>query len=102
MVAKLTQEQRETDLKKLLDAGWTLVPNRDAITKKFTFSNFVEAWSWMSGIAMQSEKADHHPEWSNVYNNVEVTWSTHDAGGLTTRDVKMATACDLSYNQLKK
>jgi len=88
--AKLTDAERQDALEKL--SGWSLVDGRDAITKTFTFSNFNAAWGFMSQSALVAEKLDHHPEWFNVYNRVEVTLSTHDAGGLTERDVALATA----------
>lgn len=91
---KLTESERVTALTPLLSAGWTMVEGRDAITKKFTFKDFNQAWGWMSRVALQSEKHDHHPEWNNVYNRVEVTWSTHDCGGLSNKDVTLATFCD--------
>jgi len=68
--------------------GWTSVEGREAISKTFTFKNFSEAWGFMSRAAMQAEKMNHHPEWFNVYNKVDVTLSTHDAGGLTEKDIK--------------
>ena len=68
---------------------------RDAITKTFTFKNFNAAFGWMSRVAMLAEKMDHHPEWFNVYSRVEVTLSTHDVGGLSTLDVRMAKAMEV-------
>lgn len=70
--------------------GWADVDGRDAITRTFKFKNFNEAFGFMNRVAMQAEKMDHHPEWFNVYSTVEVTLSTHDAGGLTDLDVKLA------------
>lgn len=96
-IEKLTEEQRASDLAPLLAAGWVMVEGRDAIVKTFTFDDFIQAWGWMSRVALQSEKNDHHPEWNNVYNRVEVTWSTHDCGGLSLKDVKLATFCDKTY-----
>jgi 4a-hydroxytetrahydrobiopterin dehydratase len=87
---KLTGDVRKTALAKL--SGWSEVQGRDAITKKFEFRNFNEAFGFMSRVALMAEKLDHHPEWSNVYKTVEVTLSTHDAGGLTELDVKLAEA----------
>ncbi|XP_068233677.1 pterin-4-alpha-carbinolamine dehydratase-like [Palaemon carinicauda] len=101
MATKLTDAERQTELKALLDAGWKMVDGRDAINKTFMFKNFMDAWSWMGRVAMSGEKADHHPEWFNVYNKVEVTWSTHDCGGLSARDIKMATLCDDKFNKYK-
>ena len=74
--------------------GWRDVPGRNAIAKTFTFRDFNAAFGWMSRVALLAEKMDHHPEWSNVYKTVEVTLSTHDAGGVTERDIKLAKAMD--------
>jgi 4a-hydroxytetrahydrobiopterin dehydratase len=74
--------------------GWSAVPGRDAITRKFEFRDFNAAFGFMTRAALLAEKMDHHPEWFNVYNKVEVTLSTHDAGGVTEKDVKMAKAMD--------
>lgn len=92
MAQKLTGDARQTALARLKD--WSEVKGRDAISKKFTFSDFNEAFGFMARVALVAEKLDHHPEWSNVYKNVEVTLSTHDAGGLTERDIKLAEAMD--------
>ena len=89
---KLSASARTSALAKL--AGWHEVANRDAITKKFVFKDFNQAFGFMARVALVAEKLDHHPEWSNVYKNVEVTLSTHDAGGLTDLDVKLAHAMD--------
>ncbi|CAN7950348.1 unnamed protein product [Ixodes pacificus] len=88
--AKLTEEERKTKLAPLLSAGWTTVEDRDAIYKEFLFKNFNQSFGFMTRIAMQAEKMDHHPEWFNVYNKVQVTLSTHDVGGLSENDVKLA------------
>lgn len=90
MTDKLTDTERETDLAPLVDAGWSMVAGRDAMSKTFTFKNFTAAFGWMTQIAIVSEKMNHHPEWSNVYNRVEVTLTTHDAGGLSALDIKLA------------
>lgn len=74
--------------------GWTRAKGRDAITKTYLFGNFNEAFGFMTRVALTAEKLDHHPEWFNVYNRVEVLLTTHDAGGLTERDVKLATLMD--------
>ena len=71
-----------------------MVKDRDAISKKFAFADFNEAFGFMARVALMAEKLDHHPEWSNVYKTVDVTLSTHDAGGLTELDVKLAEAMD--------
>lgn len=78
----------------LLASGWRLLDERDAIAKTFEFRDFVEAFSWMTRIAIHAEKIDHHPEWSNVYKTVEVTLTTHDLGGLSTLDVALAKTMD--------
>ena len=70
--------------------GWTEAKGRDAITKTFQFKSFSQAWGWMSRVALHAEKAGHHPEWLNVYGRVEVTLSTHSAGGVTEKDVALA------------
>jgi 4a-hydroxytetrahydrobiopterin dehydratase len=90
MAQKLAANDRESTLAKL--AGWTGVQGRDAITKKFIFRDFSEAFGFMTRAALVAEKMDHHPEWFNVYKTVEVTLSTHDAGGVTELDVKLAQA----------
>lgn len=74
--------------------GWAEVDGRDAIAKTFQFSDFNQAFGFMSRVALVAEKADHHPEWFNVYNRVEVTLSTHDAGGLTQKDIDLAAFMD--------
>jgi 4a-hydroxytetrahydrobiopterin dehydratase len=88
MVEKLTGAARKAALAKL--EGWTEVDGRDAISRKFTFKDFNEAFGFMARAALIAEKLDHHPEWFNVYNRVEVTLATHDAGGVTERDLKLA------------
>jgi len=90
MREKLTGKAREAALARL--AGWSEVKGRDAITRKFEFRNFNEAFGFMSRAALMAEKLDHHPEWFNVYKTVEVTLSTHDAGGVTELDIKLAEA----------
>ena len=74
--------------------GWSDVSGRDAITKTFRFKNFREAFAFMTEAALVAEKMDHHPEWFNVYNKVDVTLATHDAGGVTQKDIDLATAMD--------
>lgn len=89
MVAKLTDAERAEHLPTL--TGWEASEgDRDAIEKTFTFDNFSQAFGFMASVAIEAEKADHHPEWFNVYNRVEVLLSTHDADGLTMRDVNLA------------
>ncbi|HEY1362686.1 MAG TPA: 4a-hydroxytetrahydrobiopterin dehydratase [Xanthobacteraceae bacterium] len=90
MAQKLTPAARRGALAKL--DGWSEVDGRDAIARKFQFKDFNEAFGFMARVALVAEKLDHHPEWFNVYNKVEVTLSTHDAGGVTERDVELAQA----------
>jgi len=92
MVNKLTGGQRAAALEGLPD--WAEVAGRDAISRTLTFADFNEAFGFMARVAAYAERADHHPEWSNVYNRVEVTLSTHDAGGLSERDIKLAQFID--------
>ncbi|XP_076325700.1 pterin-4a-carbinolamine dehydratase [Tachypleus tridentatus] len=88
--AKLTDEERQTHLSPLKSAGWALTEGRDAIYKEFMFKNFNQAFGFMTRVAMQAEKMDHHPEWFNVYNKVQITLSSHDVNGLSDRDVRLA------------
>ena len=74
--------------------GWSLVEGRDAIRRGFWFKDFSEAWGFMARVALLAEAQDHHPEWSNVWNRVEIVLTTHDAGGLSARDVRLAQAID--------
>jgi 4a-hydroxytetrahydrobiopterin dehydratase len=92
MPAKLTADARKSALARL--NGWSEVAGRDAITRKFVFKDFNEAFGFMTRAALVAEKLDHHPEWFNVYKTVEVTLATHDAGGVTALDVKLAEAMD--------
>src|SRR4051794_24129006 len=92
MATKLAAADRASALATLSD--WTEVKGRDAITKKFVFKDFNQAFGFMTRAALVAEKMDHHPEWFNVYKTVEVTLSTHDAGGVTELDVKLAQAMD--------
>ena len=86
--------EREEALPPLLASGWKLTEGRDAIAKTYTFGNFVEAFGWMTKVALFAEKWNHHPEWSNVYKTVEVTLSTHDVDGLSSLDIKLARKMD--------
>ena len=79
--------------------GWAEVSGRDAISKSYTFADFAAAWDFMSQVAVKAERMDHHPEWFNVYNKVDVTLSTHDAGGVTGKDVELATFMDAVAGQ---
>ena len=92
MAEKLTGNARKTALAKL--AGWSEVKDRDAISRTFTFRDFNGAFGFMTRAALVAEKLDHHPEWFNVYDKVEVTLATHDAGGVTERDIELAAAMD--------
>lgn len=90
MAAKLDASTRDSALAEL--AGWRLASDRDAIQKRFVFKDFNAAFGFMSRCALVAEKLDHHPEWLNVYKTVDVTLTTHDAGGLTDLDIKLARA----------
>ena len=92
MVERLKGAARDAAVAEL--AGWDQVADRDAIRKSYRFKDFNEAFGFMARAALMAEKLDHHPEWSNVYKTVDVTLSTHDAGGLTELDVKLAEAMD--------
>ncbi len=92
MITKLTDDERIAALAAFPE--WTHQPDRDAIVRNFRFSDFAEAFGFMTRIAILAEKADHHPEWSNVYNRVEILLTTHDAGGLSKRDIDLATQID--------
>jgi 4a-hydroxytetrahydrobiopterin dehydratase len=92
MAEKLSNERRAEVLGQLAD--WQAVDGRNAITRTFKFKDFNEAFGFMARAALIAEKMDHHPEWFNVYNRVDVTLSTHDAGGLTELDVELAAAMD--------
>lgn len=90
--ARLAGESRKDALASL--AGWSLVEGRDAITKTYRFADFSEAFGFMTRVALTAEKMNHHPEWSNTWNRVTVTLISHDADGLTERDIRLALACD--------
>ena len=92
MAEKLEGAARETALASL--GGWALVDGRDAISKTFQFGDFNAAFGFMSRAALKAEAMNHHPEWFNVWNRVEVTLSTHDAGGLTALDMELAAFMD--------
>ena len=94
MAEKLAPEARAAALSELAAADWAEVEGRDAIAKTYAFRDFIEAFGWMSAVALTAEKIGHHPEWSNVYRRVEVTLTTHDAGGLTELDVALARKMD--------
>jgi len=92
MIAKLIDAERAGMPAKLPD--WTMHATRDAIERRFKFRDFNQAWGFMARVALLAEQQDHHPEWSNVYNRVDILLTTHDAGGLSLRDVKLAAAID--------
>lgn len=92
MAKKFDAAQRDAALAGLPD--WTLVDGRDAITLTLKFADFSAAFGFMTRVALAAEKLDHHPEWTNVWNRVDITLASHDAGGLTDRDVKLAKIID--------
>lgn len=92
MTAKLDPEQRAAALREL--DKWHEVEGRDAIARSLRFADFPAAFAFMARVALAAEKADHHPEWSNVYNRVEITLTTHDAGGLSEKDIALARIID--------
>uniref|UniRef100_A0A2R9BJA6 4a-hydroxytetrahydrobiopterin dehydratase n=1 Tax=Pan paniscus TaxID=9597 RepID=A0A2R9BJA6_PANPA len=87
---RLTAEERNQAILDLKAAGWSELSERDAIYKEFSFHNFNQAFGFMSRVALQAEKMNHHPEWFNVYNKVQITLTSHDCGELTKKDVKLA------------
>ncbi len=91
-MTKLPVEELKSALKRLPD--WKLAEKREAITRKFQFVDFDAAFAFMTRTALKAAEMDHHPEWFNVYNKVEVTLATHDAGGVTGKDIELATAMD--------
>lgn len=91
MAEKLTDE---AELEPLLAAGWERVEGRDAIARSYRFANFVEAFGFMTRAALWAEKWNHHPEWTNVYNRVDVVLTTHDVGGLSELDIRLARKLD--------
>lgn len=92
MVDKLSDAKIENALEAL--TGWKRLDGRHAIAKRFEFKDFSQAWAFMSRIALLAEQMNHHPEWSNVYNKVDITLTTHDAEGISGRDIKMAKAIE--------
>ena len=96
----LTENERQVQLPPLLNAGWTMATDgRDAIEKKFQFPDFSRAWGFMSRVALKAEQMNHHPEWLNIYNKVNILLNTFNCGGLTDNDVTLATFIDLVYDQ---
>ena len=94
MNQRLSDDERRIELSSLSNMGWNLVEGREAIFKSYKFNSFIEAFSWMSAVALWAEKMNHHPEWFNVYNRVDVTLSTHDVGGLSSLDINLAQKMD--------
>ncbi|KAG9490861.1 pterin-4-alpha-carbinolamine dehydratase 2 [Eleutherodactylus coqui] len=86
----LTSEERTQAVQELRSLGWEEITARDAIYKEFVFKTFNQAFGFMTRVALQAEKMNHHPEWFNVYNKVQITLTTHDCGKLTRKDVKLA------------
>ena len=97
MAERLSTEARKSALEGL--PGWSEVTGREAIAKTFTFKDFSEAFGFMTRAALVAEKRDHHPEWRNVYKTVDVVLTTHDAGGVTARDIELATAMNAIAGQ---
>jgi 4a-hydroxytetrahydrobiopterin dehydratase len=97
MAKRLSEEEQRAALNEL--SGWSRVAGREAITRTFTFRDFNEAFGFMTRVALVAEKSDHHPEWRNVYKTVEVVLATHDAGGVTERDIKLAEAMNAIAKQ---
>lgn len=92
MISKLSDPQRAAALANLPE--WSSVSEPDGIRRQFVFTDFAQAFAFMTRVAIVAEKADHHPEWSNIYNRVDIVLTTHDAGGLSQRDIDLATAID--------
>lgn len=100
MTEKLSGAERADALSGL--EGWSEVAGRDAIAKDFRFRDFNEAFGFMARVALYAERADHHPEWSNVYNRVEIALSTHDAGGVSEKDIALARFIDAAAGQAQR
>lgn len=92
MVEKLDQDARDALAAAIPE--WRIAQEKDAITRSYRFRDFSQAWAFMCRVALLAEAQDHHPEWFNVYNRVDITLTTHDAGGLSARDVRLARAID--------
>lgn len=92
-MSKLLQQDEKQKILESLE-GWRLLDDRDALAKSFVFKDFNAAFSWMTSVALKAEKIDHHPEWFNVYNRVDVVLTTHSAGGISELDVEMAKFMD--------
>ena len=98
-IKKYTPTTRRQALAKL--TGWQKMRGREAIGKQYVFANFSASFAWMTQIALYAEKIDHHPEWFNVYNKIEVVLATHEAGGITQKDIAMARYMDKCAKALK-
>ena len=83
-------------------SDWRYDELTGAISRKFAFADFAQAFGFMTEVALAAEKHNHHPDWSNVYNKVDVTWTTHDAGGLTDLDITLARACDAAFDRRQR
>lgn len=94
MTERLSEETRGPLLDPLIESGWQVLKDRDAIAKTFVFADFVEAFGWMTRAAIWAEKWNHHPEWDNVYKTVNVVLTTHDVGGISALDAKLARKMD--------
>ena len=94
---KLSIKDKTTALKKL--KGWKTIKNRNAITKQFVFDDFISAFEWMTSIAIYAEQKNHHPEWFNVYNKVNVVLTTHDTGGVSLLDIDLAKKMELQFKK---
>ena len=94
MMEKLQLDQRDALLAPLIENGWVLHSKRDALVKEFKFKSFIDAFGWMTRVAIWAEKLNHHPEWSNVYSRVNVTLITHDVDGLSDLDLNLARKMD--------
>ena len=97
MIKKLTKTEVTQKLKRL--SGWKMVKGRNARTKTFKLKDFMQAFGWMTSMAIYAEKKDHHPEWFNVYSTVEVVLSTHDIGGVTNLDIELAKKMNLTFKK---
>ncbi|RCI02207.1 hypothetical protein CU098_010651 [Rhizopus stolonifer] len=93
-VTRLSPEQRTRLLSPLISTGWKQMNDRDAIIKEYTFKDFNQAFGFMTQVALKADQINHHPEWFNVYNRVQVTLTTHDCQGLSSKDIELATFCD--------
>ena len=99
----LTSDERDQLLKPLLESGWKMDDSgRDAIKKELVFKDFIQAFGFMSSVALKAEKMNHHPEWFNCYNKINILLSSHDVNGLSERDIKLANFIDKAWSQINK